>query len=79
MTLKAPEDGIVIYGDPDNRWSDLQIQLGMDVHQGMVLMTIPEMSNLVMDFDLPEQYRSQVDVNNDIIISPVESLSTSSL
>ena len=33
-------------------------------------MTIPEMSNLVIDFDLPEQYRSQVDVNNDIIISP---------
>ncbi len=70
MTLKAPEDGIVIYGDPDNRWSDLQIQQGMDVHKGMVLMTIPEMSNLVIDFDLPEQYRSQVDVNNEIIISP---------
>ncbi len=70
MKLIAPVDGIVIYADPDRRWGNPDIKLGMDVWKGMVLMTIPEMSNLVVDFDLPEQYRSRTRLRDKVVITP---------
>lgn len=70
MTLTAPVNGIVIYGDPDRRWGNPEIKLGMDIRRKQVLLTIPDMSNLVVDFDLPEQYRSKVKLGNAAIITP---------
>ena len=70
MVLIAPVDGIVIYGDPDNRWSRLDVKPGIDVGKGQILLTIPEMSNLIVDFDLPEQYRSKVSIGDRAVISP---------
>ncbi|MBO5763308.1 MAG: efflux RND transporter periplasmic adaptor subunit [Lentisphaeria bacterium] len=70
MELKAPEDGIVIYGDPDRRWGNDEIKIGMDVSKGHILLTIPEMSNLMVDFDLPESYRSKTKAGDRVIISP---------
>ena len=70
MEIKAPVDGIVIYNDPDRRWNKLDIKPGLEVGKGQVLFTIPEMSNLIVEFDLPEQYRSKVAVGNRVIVSP---------
>ncbi len=70
MELKAPANGVVLYGDVDARWGRVDVKTGMDVHRGMVLLTIPEMDNLVVDFDLPEIYRSKIDVGNEVIITP---------
>ncbi|QSH41253.1 efflux RND transporter periplasmic adaptor subunit [Lentisphaerota bacterium ZTH] len=70
MQLTAPVDGVVIYGNPDRRWSKTEIKLGMDIWKGKVLMTIPDMKNLVVNFDLPEQYRSKVKLNDKVIVSP---------
>ena len=70
MKLVAPVDGIVIYADPDRRWGNLDVKPGIDVGKGQVLITIPEMSNLVVDFDLPEQYRSKIKIGDRAVISP---------
>ena len=70
MELKAPVDGVVLYGDPDDRWSRTEVKLGMDIYRGMVLMTIPDMRKLLVEFDLPEMYRSKVAVGNDVIVTP---------
>ncbi len=70
MVISAPVEGVVIYGDPDQRWGRLDVKVGMDVGKGQVLLTIPEMSNLIVDFDLPEEYRSKVNVGDTAIISP---------
>jgi HlyD family secretion protein len=70
MKLEAPVDGVVIYGDPDARWGNVEIKLGMDVGKNRILMTIPDMKNLVVDFDLPEQLRSKVTEGNTVIITP---------
>ena len=70
MEMTAPVDGIVLYGNPDERWNRNEIKLGMDIYRGMVLMTIPDMRNLIVDFDLPEMYRSAVSVGNNVIITP---------
>ena len=70
MEWRAPEDGVVIYGDPDRRWGNIDVKLGIEVGRGQVLITIPEISNLVVDFDLPEQFRSKVQVGNKATITP---------
>ena len=70
MTLYAPADGIVIYGNPDRPHSNPDIKPGMEVWRGMILMTIPEMSDMVVNLDLPEQYRSKVKVGDRVIITP---------
>ena len=70
MTLYAPADGIVIYGNPDRPHSNPDIKPGMEVWRGMILMTIPEMSEMVVNLDLPEQYRSKVKVGDRVIVTP---------
>lgn len=70
MTLYAPADGIVIYGNPDRPHSNPDIKPGMEVWRGMILMTIPEMSDMVVNLDLPEQFRSKVKIGDRVIITP---------
>lgn len=72
MQLVAPVDGIVTYGDPDNkRWGGtIELKIGMDVGRKQVLLTIPDMSKLIVEFDLPEQYRSKISMNDPVIITP---------
>ncbi len=70
MQLTAPVDGVVIYGNPDRRWGNQEIKLGMDIRKRQILMTIPEMKNLIVEFDLPEQYRSKVKIGDKVIITP---------
>ncbi len=70
MKIVSPVDGVVIYGDPDVRWGKTEIRLGMDIRRGQVLMTIPDMSRLVVEFDLPEQYRSKANIGDRVVITP---------
>ena len=70
MKLTAPTDGIVIYGDPDRRWGGEDIKPGLEVRKGEILLTIPEMTNLMVNFDLPEAFRSKVQVGNQAVITP---------
>ena len=75
MKLIAPVDGIVIYGDPDRRWGNPEVKVGMDARRKQVIITIPDMNKLIVDVNLPEQYRSKVSVYNNVIITP-DSLQT---
>ncbi len=70
MELIAPVDGIIIYGDSDRRWNNIEIKVGMDIRRGQVLFTIPEMSHLIVNLDIPEQYRSRVEIGSEAIITP---------
>jgi len=75
MVLYSPVDGIVVYGDPDKRWGKVDVKVGMDAKRNRVILTIPDLRELIVDFDLPEQYRSKVKVNDKSTISP-ESMPT---
>ena len=70
MELKAPVDGVVIYGDPSRRWDNNELKVGSDVYKGRALMTIPDLSSMLVDFDLPEQYRSRVATGNEVVVTP---------
>lgn len=75
MEIKAPVDGIFVYGDMDRRRHKIEIKIGMEVKRKRVLATIPEMNNLIVDFELPEQFRHRVNEGARVLISP-ESIPT---
>lgn len=76
MVLYSPVDGIVIYGDPDKRWGKVDVKIGMDAKRNRVILTIPDLRELIVDFDLPEQYRSKVSLGDKAVISPESSPTT---
>eukprot|EP00831_Metopus_contortus_P017702 TRINITY_DN17478_c0_g2_i2.p1 TRINITY_DN17478_c0_g2~~TRINITY_DN17478_c0_g2_i2.p1 ORF type:complete len:200 (-),score=47.85 TRINITY_DN17478_c0_g2_i2:84-683(-) len=78
MQFISPVEGVVIYGDPDRRWGNPEVRPGMDVRRRQVLLTIPDMSKLIVEFDLPEQFRSQVKLNDRVVVRP-ESLTNVSV
>ena len=42
----------------------------MDARRKQVIITIPDMSKMIVDVNLPEQYRSKVSVGDSVIITP---------
>lgn len=46
MTIRAPADGTVLYGDPDNPWNVENIKVGGQVWHNMTLMTLPDPSEM---------------------------------
>ena len=77
MKLVAPVDGLVVYGEEGGRrrWDRTEIKVGMDIRRGLVLITIPDLSELIVNFDIPEQYRTKVKIEDIAVITP-ESLPT---
>ncbi|MBO4492211.1 MAG: hypothetical protein J5944_12740 [Lentisphaeria bacterium] len=71
MKLIAPVDGLVTYGDPDAPfWRKPEVKVGMDGRRNQVIITIPDMSDVVVNAILPEVYRSRVEVGNTAFITP---------
>lgn len=70
MEIKAPVDGILVYGDVDRRHDKIKITVGMECRRRRVLATIPEMDNLVVNFELPEQFHYRVKEGMKVIITP---------
>lgn len=52
--VRAPIDGVVNYGDPGNMWRNPEIQVGMTLSPGVVLMTIPDMRAMQANINVPE-------------------------
>ncbi len=70
MQIEAPVSGIITYGDPDRRWGNPEIKIGMDIKRKEVLMTIPDMSRMIVEVSLPEQYRSKVKPGDTVVVTP---------
>ena len=70
MQLIAPVSGIVTYGDPDRFWGNPEVKVGMDGRRKQVIITIPDMSKMIVDVNLPEQYRSKVSIGDPVVITP---------
>ncbi len=59
--LKAPVDGLVVYGDPENqRHYSEQVKVGAEWYGGNTLMTIPDLSAFEVDISVPEEYRGKL-------------------
>lgn len=67
--VKSPSDGIVTYGDADASWRRGEVQVGMTLQSGEVLMTIPDMSALWAVVDVPEADIHKVKVGQSAALS----------
>ncbi|MHC4713288.1 MAG: efflux RND transporter periplasmic adaptor subunit [Planctomycetota bacterium] len=47
MTVMAPEDGLVLYGDESRPWERDRIQVGAQVRRGQVIITLPRVSEMM--------------------------------
>jgi len=54
MTITAPTDGVIIYGDPDRGWDAEDIRVGGDAYYDRVLMTIPDSSEMAVTINVHE-------------------------
>lgn len=70
MEIKAPADGVLVYGDVDSRRDRIKINVGSDYGRQQVMATIPEMDNLIVDFELPEQFHYRVKEGSKVIVTP---------
>ena len=72
MTLIAPVDGVLVYGDPSQvgfHYSQ-QIEVGARISRGRVVATIPDMSEFTVQFDLPESFHHQIKTGAKARIQP---------
>jgi multidrug efflux pump subunit AcrA (membrane-fusion protein) len=61
--LRAPADGLVIYGEAgENRYyfGGQQIQVGSEWYGSNTIMTIPDLSAFEIDFNIAEEYRGRL-------------------
>ncbi len=58
--LRAPVDGLVVYGDPEQRYYNDRVKVGMEWYGGNTLMTIPDLSAFEIDISVPEEYRGKL-------------------
>ncbi len=54
MEIKAPTDGTILYGNPDQPWERQNIKVGQQVWQGMVLLTLPDPSEMAVTIQIHE-------------------------
>ncbi|GAF96707.1 unnamed protein product, partial [marine sediment metagenome] len=54
MTILAPQRGLVIYGDDRRHWRRDEIQVGMDVSRGRVILTLPDLDEIEVQISINE-------------------------
>ncbi len=54
MTITAPADGVIVYGDPDRSWDAEEIKVGGDAYFDRVLMTIPDSTEMAVTINVHE-------------------------
>lgn len=65
LKVRAPVDGVISYGDPDPRKRNRQqkdITVGTSLRPSELIGTIPDLSRLVVNLDVPEAVRSKVKI-----------------
>ena len=65
LKVTAPVDGVISYGNPDPRRRHQQqkdITVGASMRPSELIGTIPDLSRLVVNLDVPEAVRSKIDV-----------------
>jgi len=65
--VRAPADGIIIYGDADTS-SRRDLQEGTTVYPGQVLLTIPDMSSMQAVISIPEADIDRVHVGQPVVV-----------
>lgn len=67
--VRAPAEGVVSYGEPSRPWRGSDIQVGMTLRRGQVLMRIPVLKDLEAIVNVQEVSIRKVKIDNQAIIA----------
>ena len=65
LKVTAPVDGVITYGNPDPRRRNQQqkdITVGLSMKPSELIGTIPDLSQLIVNVDVPESVRSKIQI-----------------
>jgi HlyD family secretion protein len=69
MTLRAPRDGIVLYGDPDQPWTMENVKVGQHAFNNMCLITMPDDAEMAAIVYVHEADYSKVSLRMPAIVT----------
>ena len=69
MVVKAPEEGIVLYGDDADWWSRQQVKVGGQVWRGMTLITLPRVTNMIAATKVMERDINKVKAEQKAVVT----------
>jgi HlyD family secretion protein len=69
MTMKAPQAGIVHYGDAGSPWSRDRIKIGNQVYRGSTIITLPDLTEMEVLTKVHEADVGKVDLEQAVTIT----------
>ena len=55
LTVVAPSDGLVVYGDPSQRrWNPTRVNVGTELYQNYIVMELPDLNAMVAEIGVSE-------------------------
>ncbi len=69
MTMKAPQAGIVHYGDAASPWSRDRIKIGNRVYRGSTIITLPDLSEMEVLTKIHEADIDKVELEQEVTIT----------
>lgn len=69
LTMKAPQPGVVLYGDPARPWNRDNIKVGGSIYQGTTVFTLPDMSEMQVLVEIHEADINQVEEGQKVSIT----------
>jgi HlyD family secretion protein len=68
-TVKAPTDGLVLYGDPQQPWRRSEVQVGGRVYPGQTMLTIPDLGVMKAVVNISESDANRVATQQTAVIT----------
>ena len=69
MTITAPEDGLILYGDPANWRHQNPVQVGAKVYRGQTILTLPRVSSMVAATRVQERDVNKVKIGQQATVT----------
>lgn len=69
MTMRAPQPGIVHYGDPGRPWMHDQVKIGNTLHKGNTIITLPDLSVMQVLLQVHEADIDLVEMDMPVVVT----------
>ena len=69
MTIKAPQAGLVHYGDPGEQWMHDQVKIGNRFSQGNTIITLPDLREMQVMIQVHEADIDSVKLQQDVVVT----------
>jgi HlyD family secretion protein len=66
LRLVAPAAGLVVYGDPNNRWNRERPAIGKEINRNATVMQIPDLTDMVVKVGVLQLFVNQVAIGQTV-------------